>query len=353
MEDKTVQNDTNNVLYGEPEAGRTTESTQEHTTEGISQEQAQPASTAAAPDTHPGTGPEHANKDKHDRKKRKCPRFLTDRRLLLFLIDAGCFLASFFLYIVFSPQLVLSQHLGGFFHDAASYWPCALTLLIFAMAGRLLARVYKNVWRYPNIGAYRDMIVSDVVSGILGYAFARLVLFGRVEGSHIGLWPTVSVFAIFAMITLMLRFVYQLLCRPRNFHRSGFSKKKGKITRVGIVGAGQFGVLLADQMISDKQSNLVPCCFFEINAQKIGCLVSGLEVFGEEEVGRRAREMELNEIIIAIPELSPKERNRLCAKYADETGCQVKVHGYAAPQGMIKQLTEEDFNTLLGRPPAY
>ena len=282
-----------------------------------------------------------------------CHNLLKNRRVWLFLIDAVCFLGTFILCVSFSAWNTWNPTVEKVVGTVISYWPCALVQLICVMGSRLIARVYLNIWRYPNISAYRDMMVSDFCSGIVSYLITRFGLYGRVEGGHLGLLMTISIFAIFAMVTLMGRFAYQLSCRVggvrRVFSSGKHQQDQDGLIRVGIVGAGQLGALLADNMRQDKTSRRVPVCFFEKNTEKVGSRVADLPVFSEDDAEKQIRRLNIEEIVLTPTGLTADALDKLCEKYA-VPGCVVKMHGETAPLGMVRHLTERDYTALLGRP---
>ena len=289
------------------------------------------------------------------------------RRSLLFIIDILVYLFIVLTSSIFNARWSNDPSLINYI---AVNWPCYLSIIIFIMASRLSFRVYLNVWRYPNIRAYMNMLLSDVIGGTVSFALNR-VLYRWLDGVHspfcihLGFWQTYCVVALFCLISLGIRFIYQMVCRrmnevERQLMSSSESAAANKINIV-IVGAGQVGALLADELMVNPQSHYNPYCFVERDPAKVGGILSGLRVYGEEGIVEKIRSWPVQEIFLAMPKVTTEELNDLYDLYT-QTGCKVKLYSlptgdkaelYTPPslRGMIRKLTAEDYIGLLGRDP--
>lgn len=274
------------------------------------------------------------------------------RRLLLALIDMTWMFLMFVLVLVFSEGGRASSSADAMY-TFGRYWKCFLVILGCTMAGRILTRAYANVWRYPNISAYMTMLCSDTVCGMIAYVINRN-LHERVEGIHIGFWQTFCVMSLFALGTLSMRFLYQLLHARLNenggrLFRPG-TAQENKIN-IAIVGAGQTGMLLAEQLNCNPESHYKPYCFVDVDPAKVGSRLCGLKVYGEkDDIIARLQSMPVQEVFIALPKLPAEKLTELCNKYS-RTGCKVKVCSEPREPGLIRSLSEDDYVALLGRDP--
>ena len=274
------------------------------------------------------------------------------RRFCLGLIDVLCFVAAYafnsmFLAIAF--QIPVGELLLR--------WPNAVILIGFIMAGRLLTKVYRNVWRYPNVRAYITMVVSDMCSGGLGFLFTYALSHMGVSKVHIDFWETFCVLALYDLSTLVLRFAYQLA--HQNRHKGErVSGEVGNMNKIGIaiVGAGQVGCHLAEELRNNPSSHYRPVCFIDRNREKIGMRVADLNVYAEDDrILSRLKALPVQEVFIAITDISAEESQRLIKLYG-EAGYKVKVYdfptrdisdtGSAPARRMVRELQLED---LLGR----
>ena len=86
------------------------------------------------------------------------------RRVVLAMIDVLC-------YIIVCAAYLLVDYL--FLNDAIThvgqYVINTVILLVFISAFRVLFRAYTNIWRYTNTSAYLNLIISDLVGGIVAW----------------------------------------------------------------------------------------------------------------------------------------------------------------------------------------
>jgi FlaA1/EpsC-like NDP-sugar epimerase len=92
------------------------------------------------------------------------------------------------------------------------------------------------------------------------------------------------------------------------------TKKDDGSIRVLIIGAGEAGCLVAEDIENDKETSFYVVGFLDDDAQKKGKVVAGKPVFGTvSEISKVAKENEVKEIIIAIP----SERGSLVRRIVD------------------------------------
>ena len=96
---------------------------------------------------------------------------------------------------------------------------------------------------------------------------------------YLGIWQSLSIVAVNCLATLITRFSYQL------YHSYGNRVPVSELNkiRVAIVGAGQVGVLLAEELRVNKKSHYIPYCFIDTDKSKIGNKISGLKVYPEND----------------------------------------------------------------------
>ena len=200
-----------------------------------------------------------------------------------------------------------------------------LNFAVFAVTiftARMLIRVYSNIWRYANSQAYIDIILADAVGGIVGLLFTYLP-FARFI--HVGAWQIITFVALTNIATLFSRFAYQLLYKSKN--KDVKSVQSSKIG-VAIIGAGQVGALLAEELLYNSASRYNPVCFFDRDELKVGSRVAGLPVYSENDHAiEKIKSLPVKEVLIALPKISSEEAAAIHAHYA-ETGCKVKLYDF-------------------------
>ncbi len=267
-----------------------------------------------------------------------------NRKRLLLLVDVGCFLFVYFLTV---GLVQFSDNLVQF--DALRYLINGSILLVLLMGGRVIFSVYRNVWRYPNVRAYMTIVMSDLVFG-----FGALLLTRFLRGSNIGFSQTFMVVTMFDLVTLLNRFCYQLLHQHRNA-TEGHHNRDSSLNKIGvaIVGAGQVGAKLAEDLVYGANSHYRPVCFIDRDPGKIGAKILGLKVYGDDEsIIEKIKGLPIQEIFLALPNITSEQAAQLYQFYT-RTGCKVKLYDFPlkeAGDGAAKrQLREIRIEDLLFR----
>ena len=243
------------------------------------------------------------------------------RRLTLVLIDMACFVA------IFTASFVISEYFSSTsvkLDIAASYFITGGIFGGILLLSRLVFSVYTNVWRYANSKAYLTMVFSDIVGGlgalVVSYALDDYSL-------YMGVWQSTVIVALYCLATLTLRFGYQQYYRHFNLNLDYLNK-----IGVAIVGAGQIGTLLAEELKYNTTSHYRPICFIDKKADKIGGKIADLRVYKEDEhVIEKIKNLPVQEIFIALPNIDGTTAKKLLDFYS-RTGCKVKIYDFPINQ---------------------
>ena len=236
---------------------------------------------------------------------------------------------------------------------------------------RSVGGVYKQIWRYGSPVAYMHLIGSDFVAGVLYYLLGYIVPVDRILFIR-----TASIIAVNLLVAISMRLAYQYIYEYANkqaTHKGLFwtlvkkltglsfendkteaSTKIGAKIRIAIVGAGQVGVMLAEELLKNPNAAYVPCCFIDIDRSKVGRLIFDLPVIWEASASLKALEKySVQEIVFALPNSTPEEIQALYLLY-EKTGCKIKVYDFPIIQTAEKgkrQMREFDIEELLFRKP--
>ena len=289
-----------------------------------------------------------SNTDKKERKTRDHSQHR--RRQALVLIDSLCFTASYLFNILF---VSLSGRYPG--RNWLQFWANFLILLISLLLTRGILEVYRNVWRYPNVRAYLSMVISDSVAGVFALLLTFAMSLMDTKHVYLGFWQTFLIIVLFDLSTLILRFLYQLLYQYSNMRSMQRANHLSSVKKanVAIVGAGQMGCYLADELRANPTARYKAVCFIDRNQSKIGLRIADLDVYAEDEhIMEVLANLEVQEVLVAIPHLDPKENRRLFEFYGN-AGYRVKryetsntLEGENPPHGVVREFRYED---LLGR----
>ena len=225
------------------------------------------------------------------------------RRLLLMLADAACFACV----TAFASALQRQSALQ------------ALLLFACLAAARMAFAVYRDVLRYAGTGEYLRLILADFVGGCVFLAL-RHALFDE----WMMFWHAASITAISCLGDIVMRYAYQWIA-ARHYH---WRRDTAHRVRVAIVGAGRVGVLLSSELALEAQAHYQPYCFIDKDPEKVGGRINGIPVFGEtDDIVSRLRDMPVQEIVIALPNLSGEQKRALYDRYR-QTGCRVRIYDY-------------------------
>ena len=232
---------------------------------------------------------------------------------------------------------------------------------------RWLWKVYSQVWRYGGIQSYIRLLVSDGCAFLLYYLVEQFLPVRHISFAKV---LCISCLSLLGSLTIRMVYRYAYKCCDRNTMLGRIlnvivkmfvgnrieldnNEQTNKI-RVAIVGAGKVGVSLAEELLSNRTSAYVPKCFIDTDPEKAGRQIQGIPVIADDEVVYEALEhYGIQEIIIALPQLSSEEKKELYEKYKPFR-CKIKIYDYPTMQqaGETKRhLREFDVEELLFRKP--
>ena len=256
-------------------------------------------------------------------------------------------------------------------------WQAILAHIAMNVAAISLSRVaggiYRQIWRYGSTSQYIRLILSDAAGGM-----AYLLLMALLPVEKIAALRAMSLVALDLLAAISMRLIYQYMYEYNSLkspvgrtlrrltraltgikidpaHAAGESISSVPVARrvnIAIVGAGRVGVMLADELLRNPAAAYQPCCFIDIDAEKIGRYISGLRVFAEDEATTEVlASFPIEEIVFAMPDVGAERKHELYMHYK-ATGCRIKVYDYPNPQKVgsgRRMLREFDITELLFR----
>jgi len=190
-----------------------------------------------------------------------------------------------------------------YFHEG-SFFPLPINLLLLLACittALFLFKTYDSLWRYAHSREY--MILMS--GGLVGYTvFAAVDFF--VLNSGIPPLFSVSVSSLSLLGMLALRFSYRL------YRRHFGQKKKGRHIPIVIIGAGDSGVKLLEELEQKYAGKYKVSCFIDDNREKIGKKIHNVLVKGPiERINQLITPEQAKEVLIAIPSLSEERKNEI------------------------------------------
>src|SRR5699024_9073543 len=103
-------------------------------------------------------------------------------------------------------------------------------------------------------------------------------------------------------------------------YRDSIMNKQTNKLRTLIIGAGSAGTMVARQLLSSNERTLLPVAFIDDNEKKHNLDILGLPVIGGvKEIARTVQQLNIDNIIIAIPSLHKRKLNVIFERSEEHT----------------------------------
>ena len=206
-----------------------------------------------------------------------------------------------------------------------------------------LARMYSTMWSVAGVREALHVVAACGLASLVQIAGMVLLQLSVPRSFFL-----VS-FAALCAEELGIRLSYRVVISLFGNH----SKKAAK--RIMIVGAGTSGSVILKEMTTSSLVNGCVVCFVDDDKNKAGKFLNGVPVAGNRnDIPRLAEEYRIDEIYIAIPSASARERKAII-EICRETGCQVKIlpgiYQLINGEVSIAKLRNVEIEDLLGRDP--
>ncbi|ETI67572.1 polysaccharide biosynthesis protein [Neobacillus vireti] len=256
------------------------------------------------------------------------------RLSLLILIDSCIVLTAIF----FSRFLVNATFNVITFSIVLS----SLVILLSHHFFSFLFHLYKKAWEYASVGEVIS-ILKAVTFSILVAAFVQQLVIYEIQ---------FRLLAVTWLLNMSLiggsRFGWRMF---RDLYLIRADNKK----RTLIVGAGSAGAMVARQLNKNNEAELLPVGFIDDDEKKHKLDILGIPVIGGiVDIEARVKELEIENIVIAIPSLSKKELNTIfleCAKTKAKTQILPLLEDLMTGKVLVNQFRDVQVEDLLGREP--
>ena len=243
---------------------------------------------------------------------------------------ALCFIDLIFLAISHLGLYVFADNFILISNDRNVLLSLLISFVICAVVNiaiRFVLEIYKNIWRYASPGIYLKLIISDFFTGII-----MLLVDILAKPIRIGFASVFFIVSLHCLISVSARLAYQFLYAKFNANSESSVVTTQKIN-VAIVGAGNVGASLAEELIRNPGSHYAPRFFIDNDHYKYGQYLNGIPVYSpDDKILSKIKAFPIQEIIIAIPDLDAEKRSKLYDKYV-KTGCKVKIYDYPIREG--------------------
>jgi FlaA1/EpsC-like NDP-sugar epimerase len=257
------------------------------------------------------------------------------RLSLLILVDS-----IIVLFAIFFSRYLVTVPLEIFSFSLVVTW---ITLLLSHHLFAFVYKLYKKAWEYASVGEL-IVITKAITLSIAVVAVVQLAV-------------TQDMYFRFLAVTWMLN----ILCVGgsrfcwRIVRSVLFSRQKGQQQRTLIIGAGSAGTMLARQLLTNSDKNLLPVAFVDDNPSKLNLDIMGIPVVGGiTTITQVTQDLAIDYIVIAIPSLHKKQLKAVyeeCLKTKVKTQSMPMLEDIVTGKVSVSQFRDLHIEELLGREP--
>ncbi len=203
-----------------------------------------------------------------------------------------------------------------------------------------LAQLYHILWKFAGMRDLWRIIIANVAASVLVFGLNRFLVTGIPR----------SIFSIiFILDTLFIggsRMLFRTISGAKN-------PSSGPIRRTMIIGAGEAGNMVVEELRRHQSLGLYPVLFVDDDPTKQHKTVNGVPVLGNRyDIPHLVEQYDIKQIIYALPSAKNEERLAIL-KLANQTKAKIQlVPGlYELIDGKvdINNLREVEVEDLLGR----
>ncbi len=264
--------------------------------------------------------------------------------LLLVIYDIVAVSASFFLALWFRYDCAYT----------AIENTQRLALLYFAIPYGLICvgvfyalGLYNSIWRFAS---YNELLRTALATAIT--ATIHMVV---MEGFIISMPPSYYFVGIVLQLVMVLgiRFSYRFILLLRSNRQARVDD--GKVTRVMLVGAGNAGQMIMQEIGFMQETRMRVVCIIDDNPNKWDRRIQGVMVCGgRDSIPECVKKYGVQKIFIAIPSASQEDKREIL-NICKETGCEIKslpsIYQLVSGQVRLGDMQEVAVEDLLGRKP--
>ena len=280
-------------------------------------------------------------------KRRTTRKFLEHWHIvsiLLALYDivavSVAFFAALWLQYNCAYSAILFEQKMAFLQFAPIY--AAICVLVFRTLG-----LYNSIWRFASYNELLRTGLATLITGIL-----HLVIMQSFFTQMAVVYYVVGVI-LQAALVLGVRFSYRFILLLRSNRQA--SLDDGKVARVMLIGAGNAGQMIMQEIGFMMETRMRVVCIIDDNPNKWHRRVQGVTVVGgRDSIAESVHKYGVQKIFIAIPSASQEDKREIL-NICKETGCEIKslpsIYQMVSGQVRLGDMREVAVEDLLGRKP--
>ena len=264
---------------------------------------------------------------------------LTIRRVFLYGFHLVTAVASYFLAYLLRFDFVLPDQ------EIMRFWKSLPILLVARFAAYLYYRLFQGWWSYTSLKDAELVVRANVAGSLLFVVATSLVYYG--ESFPRSVW----------IIDLMLCTGFLMTARlaARLYRENARSKFKQIEKNVIVIGAGEAGVRLVQEVEANPGMGMHIVGFVDDNPAKKKATVRGVPVLGTtDQLPQITRKLSVDEMIIALPSANGKDVQRIVQK-CEESGVRFRIlpplADFISGERIWSELRDVELEDLLEREP--
>ncbi|WP_174734434.1 polysaccharide biosynthesis protein [Mesobacillus harenae] len=217
----------------------------------------------------------------------------------------------------------------------------SITLLVTHHMFAYRYKLYKKAWEYASI---KELIIicKAITLSVISAGIAQQIITGE---------TFFRLLAVTWMLHILLIGGFRFGWRV--YRKDLFIKKNDHKKRTLIIGAGSAGTMVARQLLKSAESETIPIGFIDDNSKKHHLDILGVPVIGGiNKIEKAVNDLNVENIIIAIPSLSKKGLNTIfkeCAKTKAKTQILPMLEDLVTGKVSVNQFRDVQVEDLLGR----
>lgn len=254
------------------------------------------------------------------------------RTIFLFIIDIFCILIGYLL--AFWIRMEFSFNVNTAILNAfLNMLPFVLIINILSIK---LFRANETLWKYISVYEALRVSVAIIIANVIWFIIVLMIKIPNYPRSL----PVIATLIILGLM-LGFRLMYRYIRKE--------SIQKSKFNNTLIIGAGDAGVVLSRELLSDRYNAKV-IGFIDDARQKVGKTVSGIKVLGTtDDLQDIVEKFDINMAYIAIVNASKNEIHDIIKK-CQNINLKIKMMSYHQDKFDGKaQIRDVSIDDLLGR----
>lgn len=237
--------------------------------------------------------------------------------------------ALMMLYDIFAVNFayIFVMLIGGGQQSMDAIWQRALPVTAIFIVLYYAFKIYSSMWEYAGIREVWNVALATTIGGISGIAVDLILSSIGGAASKLDNGCFDAYFYIFGTLVAIIlvagmRILYRLV---RRYYREKSLEVDEKLDRVMIVGAGDMGMIIINELEVNNYSRGKPIIAVDDNPLKVGKRIRGIPVKGTcDQIPELAKKYDINTIIMCLPSVG-SERQTEILRIAVKTGCKLKT----------------------------